>query len=102
MVGYEPIEGNASQGIGLGIANGNGDGHGPQARVETPPNSALWKRTRVDLENGTFFRRLHHSFQGMVNHAKKGEWGIPIKGLTLVKVWWISQFVFAAAMAGSW
>ncbi|XAO26016.1 hypothetical protein I312_104849 [Cryptococcus bacillisporus CA1280] len=102
VVGYEPIEGNANQGIGLGIANGNGDGHGPQARVETPPNSALWKRTREDLENGTFFRRLLHSFQGMVNHAKKGEWGIPIKGLTLVRVWWISQFVFAAAMAGSW
>ncbi|WVF67635.1 hypothetical protein IAT40_002393 [Kwoniella sp. CBS 6097] len=29
-------------------------------------------------------------------------WVIPIKGLTLVKIWWISQFVFAGAMAASW
>nr|XP_019044996.1 solute carrier family 45, member 1/2/4 [Kwoniella bestiolae CBS 10118]OCF23926.1 solute carrier family 45, member 1/2/4 [Kwoniella bestiolae CBS 10118] len=29
-------------------------------------------------------------------------WQIPFKGLTLVKVWWISQFVFAGAMAASW
>ncbi|WWC93308.1 hypothetical protein V866_000142 [Kwoniella sp. B9012] len=29
-------------------------------------------------------------------------WQIPFKGLTLIKVWWISQFVFAGAMAASW
>ncbi|OCF35755.1 solute carrier family 45, member 1/2/4 [Kwoniella heveanensis BCC8398] len=29
-------------------------------------------------------------------------WVLPIKGLTLVKIWWISQFVFAGAMAASW
>lgn len=98
--GYEPIEGSASRGIGPGIANGNGNG--PQANVGTPPNSASWKRAREDLENGTVFRRLFHSVQEMVNNVKKGEWGIPIKGLTLVRVWWISQFIFAAAMAGSW
>ncbi|OXG19816.1 solute carrier family 45, member 1/2/4 [Cryptococcus neoformans Ze90-1] len=98
--GYEPIEGSASRGIGPEIANGNGNG--PQANVGTPPNSASWKRAREDLENGTVFRRLFHSVQEMVNNVKKGEWGIPIKGLTLVRVWWISQFIFAAAMAGSW
>jgi len=29
-------------------------------------------------------------------------WTVPIKGLTLVQLWWFSQFVFAAAMAATW
>lgn len=98
--GYEAIEGSSSRRVGLETANG--DGRSPQASVATPPNSALWKRAREDLENGTVFRRFLHSVQSMVNNVKKGELGIPIKGLTLVRVWWISQFIFAAAMAGSW
>jgi hypothetical protein len=27
---------------------------------------------------------------------------IPIRGLTLVRLWWISQFTFAGAMAMTW
>lgn len=38
----------------------------------------------------------------MIQRGRDGDYGLPIKGLTVIKTWWISQFVFAAAMGASW
>ncbi|WVQ72696.1 hypothetical protein IAR50_002256 [Cryptococcus sp. DSM 104548] len=79
--------------IGLGI---NG------AISEAPPTSATWKRTRQDLAGNGLVQKSINWVKDLMDSVKTGEWGLPIKGLTLVRVWWISQFVFAAAMAASW
>ncbi|WWD19321.1 hypothetical protein CI109_103779 [Kwoniella shandongensis] len=68
-----------------------------------PPNSALWKRAKEDIESGGFVKRTMAWVGGIAQSMKDGSaWVLPIKGLTLIKVWWISQFVFAGAMAASW
>lgn len=69
---------------------------------EDPPRSALFKRAQQEFGSGSFVQRISGWIRGVVTKAKDGELGLPIKGLTVIKVWWISQFVFAAAMAASW
>ncbi|WVN86277.1 uncharacterized protein L203_101440 [Cryptococcus depauperatus CBS 7841] len=69
---------------------------------ETPPNSALWKRSRENFEHNSFASRAIAWLQSIGEIFQQRAYGLPIKGLTLVKVWWFSQFVFAAAMAGTW
>ncbi|ODN77750.1 hypothetical protein L202_04886, partial [Cryptococcus amylolentus CBS 6039] len=79
--------------IGLGI-NGT--------MSEAPLSSATWNRTRQDLAGSSFTQKTIIRLRDLLDDVKSGEWGLPIKGLTLVRVWWVSQFVFAGAMAASW
>ncbi|KAK8854544.1 hypothetical protein IAR55_003283 [Kwoniella newhampshirensis] len=77
--------------------NGTGDAH------DLPPNSAIWKRAKEDIESGGFVKRAMAWAGGVVGSVKDGSaWVVPIKGLTLIRVWWVSQFIFAGAMAASW
>jgi solute carrier family 45 protein 1/2/4 len=56
-----------------------------------------------DLRTGGFLRKVLGLLGGLVRGIKDGSaLSIPIKGLTLVRLWWISQFVFAGAMAMTW
>ncbi|WVQ95210.1 hypothetical protein IAU59_002304 [Kwoniella sp. CBS 9459] len=84
----------------------HGDGHGVsnvEDDADAPPNSALWKRAREEIQDGGIIKRAGSWVGGIFESIKDGSaWVIPIKGLTLVKIWWISQFVFAGAMAASW
>ena len=74
--------------------NGNG----------TPPRSALWKRAQEDIASGSWIVKSVGWVRGVIERVKDGEQviGLPIKGLTVVKVWWVSQYVFAGAMVASW
>ncbi|WVQ68534.1 uncharacterized protein L199_006742 [Kwoniella botswanensis] len=77
----------------------NGQGGMP----DNPPNSALWKRAREEIQSGGILKKMLAWLGGMLETLRDGStWQIPFKGLTLIKVWWISQFVFAVAMAASW
>ncbi|WWC71291.1 uncharacterized protein I206_105245 [Kwoniella pini CBS 10737] len=77
----------------------NGQGGLP----ENPPNSAIWKRAKEEIQAGGVVKKAIGLLGGLVEWVKDGSaWQIPYKGLTLIKVWWISQFVFAGAMAASW
>lgn len=56
-----------------------------------------------DIRTGGFFRKGLGLLGGLVGAIKDGSaLSIPIKGLTLVRLWWMSQFVFAGAMAMTW
>ncbi|KAK4689643.1 solute carrier family 45, member 1/2/4, partial [Tremellales sp. Uapishka_1] len=63
------------------------------------PSAALWKRTREDFQDGSIWARIRTWVDGLRDGSG---WVLPIKGLTLVRVWWFSQFVFSAAMTASW
>lgn len=81
-------------------ALGNGaDGHGGPSEA---PNSAGWKRAReADLSSGRFAQLLARATD-IIRHVKAEGVKLPIPGLTLIRVWWISMFVFAACMAATW
>ncbi|WWC90419.1 uncharacterized protein L201_005354 [Kwoniella dendrophila CBS 6074] len=77
----------------------NGEGGMP----ENPPNSATWKRAREELQSGNIVQKVLGYMSGLIESMKDGSaWSIPFKNWTLIKIWWISQFVFAGAMAASW
>jgi solute carrier family 45 protein 1/2/4 len=64
-----------------------------------------WKPMNMveDIRSGGLLRRCIGAGKGLVKSMKDGSaWRIPIKGLTLVRLWWISQFTFAGAMAMTW
>lgn len=78
--------------------------NGSGSRYEQPP-SALWKRAQEDITSGGFVRRTLGAAKGLVLRIRDGDGlgdFLPIKGLTLVKVWMISQYTFAAAMVATW
>lgn len=78
------------------------NGHGGR---DEPPRSALWKRAQEDIVSGGWIRRSVAVFKGVVGRIREGDGlgdFLPIQGLTLVKVWMISQYTFAAAMAATW
>ncbi|ORY32115.1 major facilitator superfamily domain-containing protein [Naematelia encephala] len=88
--GVQPASSHAYTSLnGEGMVNGQHD----------VPNSAMWKRARADIQDGGAMRKV----VGFMRRLRDGSaLQIPIKGVTVVKVWWISQFVFAGAMAASW
>ncbi|WRT68682.1 uncharacterized protein IL334_005661 [Kwoniella shivajii] len=80
----------------------NGESHGP-SMPSNPPSSAIWKRAKEEIQSGGIIKKTLGWFIGLFQSVKDGNaWVLPIKGLTLIKVWYISQFVFAGAMAASW
>ena len=67
------------------------------------PGSATWKRTQEEMGHGGLVKRMMGWVQGLIRSVRQEEgFGLPFKGLTLVRLWWASQFVFAATMAASW
>lgn len=71
------------------------------------PRSALWKRAQEELTSGGWVKKTLGAAKGLVVRMRDGEGSglgdmLPIKGLTLVRVWMISQYTFAAAMAATW
>jgi solute carrier family 45 protein 1/2/4 len=69
---------------------------------EEPPRSALWKRAQEDIASGGMLSRSVAWVKSKFEAWREGETILPIKGFTLVRLWWISQFVFAGAMAATW
>jgi solute carrier family 45 protein 1/2/4 len=69
-----------------------------------PPRSALWKRAQEDIASGGWIVKSFGWVKSVVGRIRDGEQivALPIKGLTVIKVWWISQFVFAGTMAATW
>ena len=64
--------------------------------------SAQWKRAQAEGQESVVSRIKEWcgaAFQGIKDGSA---WVLPIKGLTLVRLWWVSHFVFAGAMAASW
>jgi solute carrier family 45 protein 1/2/4 len=64
-----------------------------------------WKPMNMvnDIRSGGLPRKLLGAVMSLVRGMKDGNLlSIPIKGLTLVRLWWISQFTFAGAMALTW
>jgi solute carrier family 45 protein 1/2/4 len=56
-----------------------------------------------DIRSGGLPRKMVGAVVGLMRGLKEGNvLTIPIKGLTLVRLWWISQFTFAGAMAMTW
>lgn len=75
--------------------NGNGETY------PDPPRSALWKRAQEEIASGGLVQRSIGWAKELSIKAREGKL-VPIKGLTVIKVWWISQFVFAACMLATW
>ena len=67
-----------------------------------PPRSALWKRAQEELASGSVFKKAIGWVKGWIEGSKHGGFSLPIKGLTTVKLWWISQYIFAVAMMSTW
>jgi len=64
-----------------------------------------WKPMNMvnDIRSGGLPRKIVGAVVGLVRGLKDGNvLSVPIKGLTLVRLWWISQFTFAGAMAMTW
>jgi solute carrier family 45 protein 1/2/4 len=64
-----------------------------------------WKPMNMvnDIRSGGLPRKMVGAVVGLARGIKDGNvLTIPIKGLTLVRLWWISQFTFAGAMAMTW
>jgi hypothetical protein len=64
-----------------------------------------WKPMNMvnDIRSGGLPRKMVGAVVGLVRGIKDGNvLTIPIRGLTLVRLWWISQFTFAGAMAMTW
>jgi solute carrier family 45 protein 1/2/4 len=64
-----------------------------------------WKPMNMvnDIRSGGLPRKMLGAVLGLARGMKDGNvLTIPIKGLTLVRLWWISQFTFAGAMAMTW
>lgn len=75
------------------------DGHA--GSVDTP-NSTSWKRARENDPSSGRLAQLLAWAAGAVRHMRSEGVTVPIPGLTLIRVWWISMFVFAACMAATW
>lgn len=64
-----------------------------------------WKPMNMvnDFRSGGLARKMVGAVIGLVRGLRDGSvLSVPIKGLTLVRLWWISQFTFAGAMAMTW
>lgn len=88
----QPIEGNNYAALNSG-----------QGGSDEPPNSALWKSRNQDFKTGNLVKRsLARVVSIWTSVTDRSTWTLPIKGFTLVRLWWITQFVFAGAMAATW
>ncbi|KAL7422583.1 hypothetical protein Q5752_003231 [Cryptotrichosporon argae] len=84
---------------------GAGAGAGASAYAREQPGSATWKRM-----GETRWGAIRAAARRMLEAFKDGDGAlglgvaqlVPIKGLTLVRLWCFSQAVFASAMAASW
>jgi solute carrier family 45 protein 1/2/4 len=64
-----------------------------------------WKPMNMvqDIRSGGVVQKAINGLKGLIGGMRDGSaWAVPIKGLTLVRLWWISQFTFAGAMALTW
>ena len=80
---------------GYAALNGNGNGEGP-------PGSAVWKKHQAEMSGQGGWKKALNWVQDLVTSAKRGEKLLPLKGLTLMRLWWVAQAVFAICMAASW
>lgn len=89
---------------GVQAASGAGAYRTLGGSAADPPRSALWKRAQEEIADGGWIKRSVGWAKGVMVRVKDGDpvVRLPIKGLTVVRVWWISQFVFAGTMAASW
>jgi solute carrier family 45 protein 1/2/4 len=56
-----------------------------------------------DIRSGGIIIKMIGGLKGLMGSIQDGSaWAVPIKWLTLVRLWWISQFTFAGAMALTW
>lgn len=56
-----------------------------------------------DVKSGRIVPKLIHWVGRIVESIKDGSaWSLPIKDFTLIKLWYISQFIFAIAMGMTW
>lgn len=80
--------------------NGNGDNGSPPDGYDD-----RWKPMGMvqDVRPGRIVGKVKALVGGLIGRVRDGTaWELPIKGFTLVKLWYISQFTFAAAMAMTW
>ncbi|RXK42376.1 hypothetical protein M231_00366 [Tremella mesenterica] len=69
---------------------------------DRPPNSASRKRMREIDDGSSFIQRSLDRGKNLIASLKDGSaWALPIPGLTLISIWWISQFIFAGCMAAT-
>jgi solute carrier family 45 protein 1/2/4 len=64
-----------------------------------------WKPMNLvqDLRSGGIVMKAKMWVGGLISSVRDGSaWVLPIQGFTLIKLWYISQFTFAAAMAMTW
>lgn len=64
-----------------------------------------WKPMTLvqDLRSGGIVSKARRWVGGLVQGINDGSaWALPIKDFTLIKLWYISQFTFAGAMAITW
>jgi solute carrier family 45 protein 1/2/4 len=82
-----------------GLNNGHGLGMGDI------PGSAVWKRERAERERGDegFMSRMKGRGEWSIQSVKDGSaWVLPVQGLTLVRVWYGTCFLFAGTMGATW
>jgi solute carrier family 45 protein 1/2/4 len=84
---------------GHDYSNLNGGRHGN----EDIPSSALRKRGMGDNTESGWGAAVKRILATIIEGLKGGSasW-LPIRGLTLLKVWYSSNFLFAATMGASW
>lgn len=70
------------------------NGHGGD-----PPRTAVWQRAKEEIKDGSAVTSVVGWAKGVMDGAGGG---LPIKGLKLVDVWWVSQFIFAGLMGATW
>lgn len=70
---------------------------------DDPPNSAIFKRREEDRSEGSWTQRAAASVGTVIRAVKTGSaWALPIKGLTLIRLWFIAQIIFALCMLCTW
>lgn len=70
---------------------------------DTPPTSAQWKREAEELGRLTLIERTAATVAATIKGVRSGAlWAVPIKGLTLIKLWTAAQCVFATCMLLTW
>ena len=83
--GVQPVEQHTYTSL-----NGNG---------VNPRDTAVWERAKEETQDGNPVKRAVGWAKGVMD-GSAGR--LPIKGIRLVNVWWVSQFIFAGLMAASW
>lgn len=70
---------------------------------DTPPNSAQWKREAEERGRLSWTERAAAAVATAIKAVRSGSaWAIPIKGLTLIRLWCAAQLIFAVCMLLTW